>query len=84
MAKYIHKLGAGKTRDYWAIKRWMDENGVTNAQIARDISRDATLVSATIRGVRNSRMVLERLRELGCPDNSLSLPDSMANINACD
>ena len=83
MIKYIHKLGAGKDRDYWGIRRWMYERGITNAQIARDINRDATLVSMTIRGVRNSRLVLGRLRELGCPEDSLSLPSSMVDNSAC-
>jgi hypothetical protein len=72
-----YKPGAGASRDYWAIKKWLHENGFTLTDIAGALGINAGIVSATIRGVRNTRQVLKLLADKGCPVKILSLPDDM-------
>jgi len=71
------KIGAGRERDYHAIKRWMDENMVTGSQVARDVGVALVNCSQVIRGLSNNRKILRRLLELGCPEDILSLPKDM-------
>ena len=78
-----YKPGAGAARDYWAIKKWLHEKGLTLADIATALGIDASIVSATIRGVRNTRQVLKWLMENGCPVKILSLPDDLKNVSDC-
>jgi hypothetical protein len=72
-----YKPGAGASRDYWAIKKWLHENGFTLTDIAAAMGINAGIVSATIRGVRNTRQVLRYLIVSGCSAEILSLPDDM-------
>ncbi len=72
-----YKPGVGAQRDYWAIKKWLHERGLTLADIAAALEINAGIVSATIRGVRNTRQVLKWLVENECPTKILSLPDDM-------
>lgn len=72
-----YKPGAGAERDYWAIKKWLHEKGFTLADIAVTLGINAGIVSATIRGVRNTRQVLKWLADNGCPAKSLSLPHDL-------
>lgn len=78
-----YKPGAGANRDYWAIKKWLHEKSFTLADIATALGTDASIVSATIRGVRNTRQVLKWLSDKGCPAKYLSLPADM-KTNAKD
>jgi hypothetical protein len=71
------RIGAGRERDYHAIKRWMDENHISGSQVARDVGIVPVNCSRTIRGLSNSRKILRRLLELGCPEKFLSLPPDM-------
>ena len=77
MRIYTGKHGAGRDRDYHAIKKWLDENQITVKQIADDVGLDPTAASHTIRGVSNRRKILRRLVDLGCPVEILSLPKDM-------
>ncbi len=72
-----YKPGVGARRDYWAIKKWLHERGLTLADIAKALEINAGIVSATIRGVRNTRRVLQWLAAQGCPAKYLSLPDDL-------
>lgn len=72
-----YRMGSGKTRRSWRIVEWMRDRGLSNDQIALDLDVDPSLVSHTIHGRRNSRIVLAKLRDLGCPTNILSLPEDM-------
>lgn len=74
-----YKPGAGAQRDYWAIKKWLHEKGLTLADIATTLDINPGIVSATIRGVRNTRQVLKWLIDKGCPAKILSLPDDLKN-----
>jgi len=71
------KKGAGRNRDYHAIKKWMDKNHITVGQVARDVGLHPCAASKVIRGHENSRKILRRLLELGCPPGILSLPADM-------
>ena len=77
MVKNILKRGAGSARNYWAIKRWLNEEEVKLADIARYVAVGQYVVSNTIRGFSNNRLVLGRLLELGCPADILGLPRDM-------
>lgn len=72
-----YKPGAGAERDYWAIKKWLEQESLTIAEVAESLGINAGIVSATIRGTRNTRRVLVYLLSKGCPVNALSLPDDM-------
>jgi len=73
-----YKPGAGETRDYWAIKRWLHDRKLTLGDIAAALELTSIgLVSATIRGVRNNRRVLQWFLNNECPADILSLPDDM-------
>jgi len=72
-----YKPGAGAKRDYWAIKVWLDTNNLTLKEIAKKESIHVGLVSATIRGTRNTRRVIKRLLDMGCPPEIISVPDDM-------
>ncbi|UQZ90537.1 hypothetical protein C4J81_15505 [Deltaproteobacteria bacterium Smac51] len=83
MRVYTGKHGAGRDRDYHAIKKWLDENCITVKQVAVSVGLDPTAASQTIRGVSNRRKILWRLVELGCPHDILSLPTDMEEaVNA--
>ena len=72
-----YKPGAGADRDYWAIKKWLHEKGITLTEMAKALEITAGIVSSTIRGTRNTRRVLSYLLEKGCPAEILSLPEDM-------
>lgn len=77
MRIYTVKTGAGRERDYFAIKAWMDKKGISIKQFAEKIGVHRSTVSHTIRGARNHRKVLRELAILGCPIRILSLPRDM-------
>lgn len=77
MRIYTVRQGAGRNRDYHAIKKWLDENNISVKQLADDVGLHITAASSTIRGVSNRRKILARLLALGCPASILSLPDDM-------
>ncbi|WP_291325310.1 hypothetical protein [Desulfovibrio sp. UCD-KL4C] len=71
-------VGAGRDRNPWPIKEWMDFHGIRQADIAIKAGvKGHSLVSRTIHGGANNKKVLGALRDLGCPDNILSLPEEM-------
>jgi hypothetical protein len=72
--KIHNKPGAGKNRDYWAIKRWFDNSNYSIGSVAQEVGVHRSIVGQTIRGIRNSRKVLRRLVEIGCPQDFLGLP----------
>lgn len=78
-----YKPGVGATRDYWAIKKWLHEKGITLTEISKDLGINGGIVSATIRGTRNTRQVLKWLLDKECPAKILSLPDDMKNPGNC-
>jgi transposase-like protein len=47
------------------------------AELARQLGVSDNLVSATVRGIKNNRKVLQALRSIGCPEDILALPKNM-------
>lgn len=70
-------VGAGRFRQPWRIREYLDAQGTSMAEVARKLGVDHSLVSRTVSGVMNNRRVLAYLRELGCPTDDLSLPADM-------
>lgn len=71
------RMASGKNRLSFRIYEWLHEECISVKSIASSIGITSTLVSSTIRGKKNSRRVLHRLIELGCPVKYLSLPKDM-------
>lgn len=83
MRTYIRGRGAGRQRDYYAIKKFLDEREIQVGQVATDVGLDKSTASHTIRGWVNNRKILHRLIDLGCPLGILSLPrDMKEELNA--
>ena len=74
------KKGAGWNRDYYALKRWLDESMISVSQVARDVGVSSVCVSQVLRGQSNHRKILRRFLELGCPADILSLPADMTDM----
>lgn len=70
-------VGAGRNRRPWLIREFLDGLGKTQADIASELNKSLSIVNRTIRGGANNRVVLNYLRELGCPEECLSLPEDM-------
>ncbi|CCO22200.1 hypothetical protein [Maridesulfovibrio hydrothermalis] len=69
--------GAGRYRDPWEIRKFLNSKGTSMSGVAVDIGLSPVIVQQTVKGVRNNRKVLAKLRELGCPVGALSLPEDM-------
>ncbi|MBI5186180.1 MAG: hypothetical protein HZA01_10715 [Nitrospinae bacterium] len=67
------KTRRGRIRDGIAIKTWMLQKGITQADIVRATQINKGLVSKTINGYRNSKKVLVYLRERKMPARLLWL-----------
>jgi len=74
-----HRVGCGKHRKSWKIVEWLNCKGIAVGKIAADLGVHQSLVSHTIHGSKNSRVVLAKLVELHCPRRILSLPPDMEN-----
>jgi transcriptional regulator with XRE-family HTH domain len=72
---------AGRARRPWRIKEWLDERGLTYANVAERAGlRAHSIVSRTVRGQVNNRRVLKTLLELGCPAGYLGLPNDLIDL----
>lgn len=69
-------------RDPWEIKKFLRLQRSNMAKIARDIGVNYNQVQETVDGRRNDRAVLAHLRDLGCPEKHLSLPEDMQKQSA--
>lgn len=63
---------SARGRKPFVIRQYLDEVGITMADIARDLEVSHTLVSRTVRGTANSRRVLEKLMEIGVPSEAIN------------
>lgn len=82
MSNKCAAYGAGRNRQPWRIREYLDGLGKTQADIARALEMNPSIVNRTIRGAVNNRAVLGHLRNLGCPDEYLSLPADMKTNEA--
>lgn len=71
------RVGAGRDRQTYKIKEWLDRQGLYGRDLAKQLGIADALVSQTIHGIRNHRPTLSLLRDLGCPEDYLSLPNDM-------
>jgi transcriptional regulator with XRE-family HTH domain len=71
------KKGAGRDRNYYRLREWMDKKMISVSQIALDVGVGRSAVSQVLRGITNNRKVLRRLLEMGCPPDILSVPEDM-------
>jgi len=71
------RIRAGKNRQPWQIRGFLEGIGMTMADVGREIGASRCLMSETVRGIRNNRKILAKLRELGCPEKYLDLPEDM-------
>lgn len=71
------RMGSGKQRQSFRIYEWLDSNGIGVNSIAMSIGITPSMVSSTIRGRKNNRRILQKLVEMGCPKDILSLPDDL-------
>ena len=77
-AENIHAgVGAGRNRQPWRIREWLDANNLNMSDIAREAGVQHSTASRTIRGIANSRPVLRALYSKGCPSEYLSLPHDL-------
>jgi transcriptional regulator with XRE-family HTH domain len=71
------RIRAGKNRQPWRIREFLDGRGLSMADVGREIGVAKHIMSETVRGIRNHRRVLSKLRELGCPEKFLDLPEDL-------
>ncbi len=64
-------MGTGRFRKPWAIREWLNSEGLKMSDIARGLNVSHALVSQAVRGGNNNRKVLDYLAALGCPKEYL-------------
>ncbi|WP_319543192.1 hypothetical protein [uncultured Pseudodesulfovibrio sp.] len=70
-------VGAGRNRRPFLIREYLAERGTNMAKIADALGVSRQAVQATVRGIKNNRKVLKHLKEMGCPEKHLSLPQDL-------
>jgi len=71
------KIRVGKNRQPWRIREFLESKGKNLADVGREVGASKHLVSETVRGIRNHRKILAYLRDLGCPEQYLDLPEDL-------
>lgn len=71
------RVRAGKNRKPWRIREWLEDKGMNLADVGQEIGVSRQLMSDTVRGVRNNKKALTKLRDMGCPDKYLDLPEDL-------
>jgi hypothetical protein len=66
-----------KKRNVKQIKIWMIRNDLCEADIVRATAQEQTYVNKTLNGHKNNRVVLQYLKDNGCPERYLALPADM-------
>jgi len=80
--KPTRQPGVGRLRKSWRIKEYLDSLNMNQAMIAERLGISRPVVYDTVRGKRNNRRVLLVLRELGCPESYLDLPEDAKKFEA--
>ena len=81
-ANIFAATGAGINRRPYRIREFLRSKGLNMKDVADALALSHSVVSETVRGVKNNRKVLGYLRDLGCPKGDLSLPEDMKNEEA--
>ena len=71
------RVRAGKNRKPWRIREWLEDRGLNLSDVGQEIGVSRQLMSDTVRGVRNNQKALIKLRDMGCPDKYLDLPENL-------
>jgi len=71
------RLRAGKNRQPWRIREWLDAKGMTLTDVGNAVGVNRQLASETVRGLRNNKRILTHLRDMGCPERFLDLPEQL-------
>lgn len=69
--------GAGRKRDKWGIRKFLDENNTNMRRESIKLGVFPQVFQDTVQGIRNDRRVLKHLKEMGCPEIALSLPEDL-------
>lgn len=69
--------GAGRYRDKWEIRKYLDSLGTNATLEAKKIGIYPRQFNETINGIQNNRKALAHLVELGVATEALSLPKDM-------
>lgn len=68
-------VGAGKFRQPFRIREFLSGEGLTMIHIARELGMHHSVVTYTVKGIKNNIRVLNYLQNLGCPKEFLSMPE---------
>lgn len=72
----------GKDRQIWRVREYLQSKSLNMTDVASAVGVSVQLVSETLRGIRNNRKVLTHLRDLGCPERFLDLPEDLKSQDA--
>lgn len=76
------RLRAGRNRQIWRIREYLQGKGLSMKDVALAVGVSNQLISETLRGIRNNRKVLTHLRDMGCPEQFLDLPEDLKSQDA--
>ncbi len=71
------KIRVGKNRQPWRIREFLESRGMNMADVDREVGASKHLMSETVRGIRNHRRILAYIRDMGCPEKYLDLPEDL-------
>lgn len=71
------RSGPGQMRRPYLIREFLSERGMDMKDLAKEMKISYVVVRETVWGMRNSRRVLRKLVEMGCPVAVLGLPADM-------
>ncbi|MGE4471138.1 MAG: hypothetical protein AB7D47_13470 [Desulfovibrio sp.] len=74
------RIRAGKNRQPWRIREFLESQGMNMADVGRKVGASKHLMSETVRGIRNHRRILAYLRDMGCPEKYLDLPEDLKTL----
>jgi len=66
-----------RKRNTKKIKIWMTNKDLREKDIVLATAQEQTYVNKTLNGSRNNRVVLQYLKDRGCPERYLALPADM-------
>lgn len=66
-----------RKRNTKKIKIWMTNKDLREKDIVLATAQEQTYVNKTLNGSRNNRVVLQYLKDQGCPERYLALPADM-------
>ena len=71
------RIRVGKNRQPWRIREFLEGKGMSMADVGLKVGASRQVMSETVRGIRNHRKALALLRDMGCPEKFLDLPEDL-------